>query len=97
MKAKNEYEKQPEYDPAFVDWDDSLRFELDEACALLNRECVRNRDSAFYKAPPADKAGIIVGVLTMNEEIELLIKFLDGMEQVVKSEFCGDYILSPDF
>jgi hypothetical protein len=88
---------QPEYHVDYVEWDSSLSFTVEEACQLLNHEVIRLEDRAYLPIPPNDKVGIIVGVLTMNEEVEVLVKFFStGMEQLVKTELCGDYIVVPD-
>lgn len=86
-----------EYALNYADWDASLQFELKEACALMCREIVRNEDVALLPNPPTMKVGIIVGVLAVNEEIELVIRFSEGMDQVDKTEFCADYKLVPEW
>lgn len=86
-----------EYDVNFFDWDTSLQFELKEACALMCREVVRSEDAHLLPKPPVMKTGNIVGVLAMNEEIEVVVRFTEGMEQLTKTEFCGDYKLVPEW
>lgn len=86
-----------EYDVNFFDWDTSLQFELKEACALMCREVVRGEDAHLLPKPPIAKTGNIVGVLAMNEEIEVVVRFSEGMEQLTKTEFCGDYKLVPEW
>lgn len=85
-----------EYDLTFIDWDPTLTFNLQEACSLMCREIVRNEDAHLLPKPPIMKSGNIVGVLAVNDEIELVIRFPEGMDQVTKTEFCGDYKLVPD-
>lgn len=86
-----------EYDANFFDWDTSLQFELKEACSLMCREVVRSEDAHLLPKPPVMKTGNIVGVLAMNEEIEVVVRFTEGMEQLTKTEFCGDYKLVPEW
>lgn len=86
-----------EYAVNFVDWDTTLRFELKEACALMCREVVRNKDVDLLPRPPVMKSGNIVGVLAMNDEIEVVVRFPDEMCQLTKTEFCGDYKLVPEW
>ncbi|OMH28141.1 hypothetical protein BGP75_22410 [Motiliproteus sp. MSK22-1] len=78
------------------DWNPDLRFTIEEAVAVLNREVVRLRDRTCLPNPPIEKIGVVVGVLTMNEQIEVIVRFIDEMEQLCKTEFCGDFILVED-
>lgn len=60
-------------------------FEIDEACALINLTVV---DLDTTQEPPQIKdIGIICGVLTVNDEVELVVKFLDELRQYTKDEF----------
>ncbi len=86
-----------EYEVDFFDWDTSLQFELTEACSLMCREVVRTEDAELLPRPPITKTGNIVGVLAVNEEIEIVVRFPEGMEQLTKTEFCGDYKLVPEW
>jgi len=86
----------PEYDPDFIDWDPMLVFTKEEAFQLLNHEVLKNSDGAHIKNPPLEKIGLVVGILTMNDEVEVLVKFREGMDQLCKAELCGDYIVLPD-
>ena len=98
MKKEDEmkYLNQPEYEINFMEWDPALCFKTEEACQLLHFEVIRAEDSDSLPSPPYDKVGLVVGVIVMNEEVEILVKFLTGIEQLVKTEFCGDYIIVPD-
>ncbi|MEH6649146.1 MAG: hypothetical protein V7707_03875 [Motiliproteus sp.] len=78
------------------DWNPDLRFTVVEAVAVINREVVRLEDRAHLPNPPISKIGVVVGLLTMNEQIEVLVKFTDGIEQLVKTEFCGDFVMVED-
>ncbi len=85
-----------EYDVSFFEWNTDLQFNLKEACALMCREVVRNRDVKFLPTSPVTKTGNVVGVLAMNDEIEVIVRFPEEMLQLCKTEFCGDYKLVPE-
>jgi hypothetical protein len=67
-------------------------FEIDECVQMLNCEIIRKADSHFLPKPPVDKIGHAVGILTMNSEVELLVRFDDKIEQLKKMEFYANYI-----
>lgn len=71
-------------------------FEVDECVAMLNCEVIRKVDSHYLPKPPVDKIGIAVGVLTMNSEVELLVRFADKMEQLRKMDFYANFIALDD-
>lgn len=77
-------------------WDPTLTFKLEEACSLMCRQVIKIEDRQHYPNPPTDKIGLVLGVLAVNDEIEVLVKFGSDMEQLIKAEFCGDYILVPE-
>lgn len=74
-------------------WDEDLAFNLQEATSLIYKEIVRIQDQAYLPNPPTDKVGIICGILALNEEIEVIVRFPDEMDQLNKTELCGDFIL----
>ena len=78
------------------DWDTSLSFELHEAVSLIHQEVITIQDynKLMGKKPLISQIGIVCGVLTMNSEIEVLVRFPENLEQLCKTEFCGDYILT---
>lgn len=88
MNMGNEYEIE-----TIGHWDTELTFELNEAVTLIHKEIVKIEDRAYLPNPPAHVIGIICGVLTMNEEIEVVVNFPEGMDQLTKTELCGDYLL----
>ncbi|MBV1789021.1 hypothetical protein KQ940_13265 [Marinobacterium sp. D7] len=88
MNMGNEYEIE-----TIGDWNPELRFELDEAVSLFHKEVIRIEDRAHLPKPPIEMIGIVCGVLTLNDEIEVIVRFSDGLEQLCKTEFCGDFIL----
>jgi len=63
-------------------------FTLEEAVSLIYRLAIlkKNIDKAG-KAPGITQVGHICGVLTMNEQIEVVIKFHDELRQFTKEEF----------
>lgn len=63
-------------------------FTLNEAVSLIYRLTVLKKDIM----PPGEKYSItqighICGVLTLNDQIEIVIKFHDEMRQFTKEEF----------
>ncbi|SEB17799.1 hypothetical protein SAMN02745729_13111 [Marinobacterium iners DSM 11526] len=77
----------------FGDWNPELSFELNEAVSLFYKEVIRIQDRAHLPKPPIEVIGIVCGVLTLNDEIEVIIRFPNKLEQLCKTEFCGDFIL----
>ena len=71
-------------------------FELNEAVNLLYQEVIRTKDSTHLPSPPFDKTGIICGLVTMNDFIEILVKYPEGILQLNKAEFFGFNQLVPD-
>lgn len=74
-------------------WDDELAFDLREATALIYKEIIRIQDRSYLPKPPIEKIGIICGILTLNDEIEVVVRFPEGLDQLSKTELCGDFIL----
>ncbi len=64
-------------------------FELNEAVGMLYKEAIRIKDTKYLPNPPFDKTGIICGVVTMNDFVEILVKYPEGILQLNKSEFFG--------
>ncbi len=77
-------------------WLPGQQFELQEAIGLLHSEAIRVQDRAYLQNPPIEKIGIICGVLTMNDEVEIIIRFPEGILQLNKSELYSDYLLVED-
>jgi len=63
-------------------------FTLEEAVSLIYRLAMlkKNVDKAG-KSPDITQVGHICGVLTMNDQIEVVIKFHDELRQFTKEEF----------
>ncbi len=77
-------------DPFSIDFG----FDLDEACSLLNLTVVAINNES--NPPSITEIGIICGVLTVNDEVELVIKFLDELRQYIKSEFVAQLKIIKD-
>jgi len=60
-------------------------FELEEAVALMNLHVVRKED--LDQPPTIEQLGYVAGVVSLNSEIEVLIKFLDVLLQINKAQF----------
>ena len=68
-------------------------FTIEEAAKLLNSHVVRKVD--FSSEPAIELFGFVAGVITLNDDVEILIKFLDVMEQVPKPDYLANYIELP--
>lgn len=65
-------------------------FTLEEAVALIYRLAVLKSRVKDAKARPSiTEIGHICGVLTLNDQIEVVIKFHDDLKQFNKEEFCA--------
>jgi hypothetical protein len=63
-------------------------FTLDEAVSLIYRLAVLKKDTLQPgKKYSITQIGYICGVLTINDQIEIVIKFHDEMRQFTKEEF----------
>ncbi|MDD2770351.1 MAG: hypothetical protein PHT19_16640 [Methylococcus sp.] len=63
-------------------------FTLEDAVSLIYRLAVLKKDAtAPGKMPDITKIGHVCGVLTMNDQIEVVIKFHDELRQFTKDEF----------
>lgn len=71
-------------------------FTVQELVPLLNHECIKNIHKKYLPKPPVDYIGIVCGILTMNSEVELLVQFPEGIEQLSKSEFNNNYQIVED-
>jgi len=60
-------------------------FTLEEAFKLINHEVIRKQEN-----PPSqsiEHVGVISGLLALNDEVELVIRFLDSIELFTKEAF----------
>jgi hypothetical protein len=63
-------------------------FTLEEAVSLIYRHAVlKKKTVASGNAPNIAQIGHICGVLTLNDQIEVVIKFCDELRQFTKDEF----------
>ncbi len=63
-------------------------FDLEEAVSLIYRLSVLKKNaSKLGQKPSITQIGHICGVLTLNDQIEIVIKFHDEMRQFTKEEF----------
>ena len=70
-------------------------FTLEEAVSLIHRLAVRNQHLKQDRntRPSITEIGHVCGVLTLNDQIELVIKFHDELRQFTKAEFCAQVTL----
>lgn len=66
----------------------STEFSIKEVVALLNYTVIKH-DKGDHFLP--ENLGIICGVLTLNNEVEMVVKFIDRVGQFTKSEFNKHY------
>lgn len=66
----------------------SAQFSINEVVALLNYTVIKH-DRGDHFVP--ENLGIICGVLSLNEEVEIVIKFIDRVGQFTKAEFNKHY------
>lgn len=66
-----------------------LTFTIQEAVDLINCHVVHR--THIEQEPELAHIGFIAGLLTLNDEVELLVKFMNSMEQVGKRSFEQDY------
>ena len=68
-------------------------FTLEEAVSLIYRLAILKKNVAVNKKPDITQIGHICGVLTMNDQIEIVIKFHDELRQLTKDECNNEVIL----
>lgn len=66
----------------------SAEFSIKEVVALLNYTVIKHDKGAHFLP---ENLGIICGVLTLNNEVEIVVKFIDRVGQFTKSEFNKHY------
>lgn len=69
-------------------------YTLEEATAMIHAEVVFKED--YSRNPPIEKRGFVAGVISLNDEIELLVKFDDNLIQVTKAAFEDKIAVLPD-
>lgn len=69
-------------------------FTLDEAVTLIYRLAVLKKDAQQPgKKYSITQIGHICGILTLNDQIEIVIKFHDEMRQFTKEEFYNQVMI----
>lgn len=68
-------------------------FTLEEAVSLIYRLAILKKNASANKKPDITQIGHICGVLTMNDQVEVVIKFHDELRQFTKEEFNNEVIL----
>lgn len=68
------------------------QFTLQEAFELLNSHVVKKEDEN-NKNLPIEKIGFIAGVITLNDEVEVMIKFPKELVQLTKTTFASQITL----
>ena len=70
-------------------------FTLDEAVSLIYTMVVlKDETGQFPDSPGIIELGHICGVLTLNDQIEIVIKFHDSLKQFNKHEFLDNVKIS---
>lgn len=65
---------------------DQQGFSLDEATSYLNHEVIRKAEDRTGKSI-VETNGLVVGLLVMNDEIELVVQWRGEIKQYIKAEF----------
>uniref|UniRef100_UPI00259AC001 hypothetical protein n=1 Tax=uncultured Rheinheimera sp. TaxID=400532 RepID=UPI00259AC001 len=63
-------------------------FTIEEVVALLNLPVIKQNRTEHFQP---ENIGLIVGVLTLNDEVEMVVKFIDHVTQFTKREFNKQY------
>lgn len=73
------------------DFMNANEFTLEEAVSLIYQLAVLKKNMpTSAKLPDITKIGHICGILTLNDQIEVVIKFHDEMRQFTKEEFYAE-------
>lgn len=68
------------------------QFTPQEAFELLNSHVVKKEDKN-NKNLPIEKIGFVAGVITLNDEVEVMIKFPKELLQLTKTDFAQQITL----
>lgn len=68
-------------------------FTLEEAVSLIYRLAILKKNAGTDNKPDITQIGHICGILTMNDQIEVVIKFHDELRQFTKEEFNTEVLL----
>lgn len=69
-------------------------FSVDEAFDLLYLHVVRTE--SLQEPPSIEHIGFIAGVLCFNEEVEIVVKFVNELRQYTKDEFSAQLVVVDD-
>ena len=69
-------------------------FTLEEAFSLINAHVVLKKHAR--EPTTVENTGFVAGLITLNNEIEILIRFMNSLEQVDKNEFNEFYNVRAD-
>lgn len=67
---------------------DKSKFNIPEVVELINSTVISIKPGTPHIP---QNLGIVVGVLTLNEEVEMVVKFIDRISQFTKAEFVRSY------
>lgn len=67
-------------------------FNKHEAFELIDQMVRKEAEPGADKNNYIDNIGVVCGVLVMNEEVEVVVKFFSGVRQYTKSEFEQDLV-----
>jgi len=73
-----------------------MPFSKREAYKLLDRLVHRVNSDPDLQEKDRANMGVVVGMLLMNDEIEIVVKYFDGITQYTKAEFEGSVFLYDD-
>ncbi len=68
-------------------------FSVAEVVELLNNPVIKTERGTEFLP---ENIGLIVGVLILNEQVEMVVKFVDRVTQFTKAEFSGKYKVIKD-
>jgi hypothetical protein len=68
------------------------QFTPQEAFELLNSHVVKKEDEHNANLP-VEKIGFVAGVITLNDEVEVMIKFPERLVQLTKTDFAEQITL----
>lgn len=66
-----------------------LPFTHDEAISIIHCEIYDKK----LRQPQTADIGVIVGLLDMNDEVEVIVKFLSSVRQFTKSELTAQFLI----
>jgi hypothetical protein len=67
------------------------QFTIDEAYTLMDAFVARNSITGI--PDEVSNIGIVCGLLKLNDEVEVVVKFLDGLNQFTKEEYLSELSL----